>query len=121
MHLGGGLGAFLGHIVTMIPQFLASTAGKKLISAGKDVIQSMTEGSDLKTALKKTGRKTVRDLTGLGRTKQKIPQQRRLSERRRQKTVSGYGQKRINRKPIGIITTRISQSKRKPTTRRHII
>lgn len=80
---GGGLGAFLGHIVAMIPHFLASAAGQKLISAGKDVIRDVKQGSDLKTALKKTGRKTVKDLTGLGRRKTTIIRQDGLGERRR--------------------------------------
>ena len=128
---GGGLGAFLGHIVAMIPQFLASDVGKQLVSAGKDVIGNLKEGKDIKTALKKSGRKVVRNLTGLGRKRRSKRRKNTVvleglgkRKRRRSKSSkrSSKRKKTINRRPIGIVTNRIAKRKRKSSSkRRHII
>ena len=49
---GGGLGAFLSTLVSMIPTFLNSSVGKELVNTGKDIVSDISSGSTIKDAAK---------------------------------------------------------------------
>jgi len=79
MQRGRGFGAIVSMLPRLIPAFLNSPVGKELISAGSNIISDVKTGSDVKTALKKRGRQSIRNLTGLGKKKKtEKPNKRRF-------------------------------------------
>lgn len=70
---GNGLGAILlsaiPTLVRLVPQLLGSPVGEQLINSGASVIKDLSEGTSVKDAVKKEGRKVIKNMTGIGRKK----------------------------------------------------
>ena len=60
---GEGLGQVLKE---KVPKFLASPVGREITQGFRDVSSSMASGTSLGKALRKTGRKAIRNLIGIG-------------------------------------------------------
>ncbi|PIC39269.1 hypothetical protein B9Z55_011011 [Caenorhabditis nigoni] len=70
---GGGLGGILSAALTMLPQFMNSSAGQHLMSAGKHLTSELVQGNDLKSSLKHVASRKMRELSGSGRKRIKGP------------------------------------------------
>lgn len=63
---GAGLGGVLTAVASVLPQFLKSFIGQKIVHTGSQVINDVIAGDSLGKSLKKHGRTAVREMTGLG-------------------------------------------------------
>ena len=82
---GAGLGGILGVAMGLLPKFLSSSAGKHLISAGKEITQELAQGKELGASIKNVASKRLREMTGSGNA---IKRRRHHAPSRR-KTIKG--------------------------------
>lgn len=63
---GAGLGGILSTILSLIPTFFSSPAGKQIMETGTNIVKDVAAGEKLSAAAKKHSREAVRKITGLG-------------------------------------------------------
>lgn len=68
---GAGIGGVLRSIFRLIPSFLSSPVGQNLVSAGANIVNDVNNGSSLKDSVKSHARASVRNLTGVGKRRQR--------------------------------------------------
>lgn len=64
---GGGIGGVLKRFRRSIPSFLASPVGKEVTSSIASVAADLAHGSTPTEALKRAGKRSLHNLTGLGK------------------------------------------------------
>ena len=79
---GEGIGQALKE---KVPKFLASPVGREITKGIREISTSVASGSSIGTAIRKTGRKAVRNLIGIG-AKNNHVQDRRPSTRSKKQT-----------------------------------
>lgn len=63
---GRGIGGILATILRLIPTFLASPIGTEIARAATGVVTDVKDGKTIRESVKEQGRKSVRNLSGLG-------------------------------------------------------
>ena len=64
---GRGIAGVVKRLRVAIPSFLESPVGKQVTQAAANVATDVISGSSPKEAFKRAGRRTIRNLTGLGK------------------------------------------------------
>lgn len=111
---GRGFGSVLAKLVRLFPTFLSSPLGRQLVSTGKGVLDNIKEGDDISTSIGKTSRSKVREMTGLGRRKNRRAGKKKTANRRVQSGGS-------NAKLLGFIKNKVVRRKRGGKGRRAFI
>lgn len=70
---GRGIAGVVKRLRVAIPSFLESPIGKQLTQAAASVATDVIQGSSASDAFKRAGRRTIRNLTGLGSRKRPSP------------------------------------------------
>ena len=64
---GAGIGTFLSALISALPIFFKSSAGKEAIKIGSGIVDNISKGESLGASVKHEGRAAVKRLTGLGK------------------------------------------------------
>lgn len=70
---GRGIAGIVKRLRVAIPSFLDSPIGKQVTQAATSVATDVINGSSASEAFKRAGRRTIRNLTGLGSRKRHSP------------------------------------------------